>query len=89
MTWYWLSFAGHGRNLGACIVRGDDLIAAIRRSHVLGINPGGEVLSIGPIGDEEARAMMLPGHLEVLLSKQQVADTYGAISIPCDDEERK
>jgi len=44
VTWYWLSFAGDKRWLGAAIVEAPDFITAVHRSHVLGCNPGGEVM---------------------------------------------
>lgn len=45
---FWLSFADpklpKGKQfLGAVVIRADDMIEAIKRSHFLGINPGGEV----------------------------------------------
>lgn len=46
-TW-WLSFCDVSRPkgsqfLGACLVRSDDFIGAIRSAHLHGCNPGGEV----------------------------------------------
>ncbi len=42
--WWWLSFAGDdGRWLGVAVVRATGMSWAIRRTHELGINPGGEV----------------------------------------------
>jgi hypothetical protein len=41
---YYLSFADEGGFRGAMWIRAVGPMSAIRRSHVLGINPGGEVL---------------------------------------------
>lgn len=51
---WWLSFcdpdAPEGSQfLGVAVVQAPTLPAAITRSHVLGVNPGGEVASMGPI----------------------------------------
>lgn len=51
---WWLSFAdpdlpeGH-QFLGVVIVEAQDGEAAVARTHLMGINPGGEVLIAGPI----------------------------------------
>lgn len=47
--WWWLSFADATlpkgtQFLGACIVRARGMVSAVSRAHVLGINPGGEVV---------------------------------------------
>jgi hypothetical protein len=47
--WFWLSFSDGGF-LGANIVQGEDMAAAAARSHLLGINPGGQVVGM-PIDD--------------------------------------
>lgn len=46
--WYWLSFSDDGPAgfLGAAVVRGRDIISAVREARRLGINPGGEVLAL-------------------------------------------
>ncbi len=41
--WWWLSFADEDGFRGVCIVRARGLVPAIARTHLLGINPGGEV----------------------------------------------
>lgn len=51
---WWLSFADASRPegrkfLGAAIIQAPTFAAAITRSHVIGVNPGGEVASMGPI----------------------------------------
>ena len=51
---FWLSFADPGRPegtqfLGVAIIQGSTLAAAITRSHMLKVNPGGEIASMGPI----------------------------------------
>jgi hypothetical protein len=49
--WMYLSFVKDGGFKGAVVVRATDIIAAVRRAAVLGINPGGEVLG-SPISAE-------------------------------------
>ena len=52
MKWFYLSFASEDSFLGACVVRAESVAGAITKSHLLGINPGGEVLAIeSPMGD--------------------------------------
>ena len=59
---WWLSFVdtdrsappgqqvpGEGGFLGVAICEGDTLADAITRSHLLGVNPGGQVAAKGPI----------------------------------------
>lgn len=73
---WWLSFADGGRPkgqqfLGGAIVRADGMLDAVRRAHVLGINPGGEVqghkivrmAGTGPIPDQ---------YVERLLSRKDI-----------------
>ncbi len=48
MKFYWLSFCDPDlpkgtQFLGAVFTQANDFIAAVRKSHALGINPGGEV----------------------------------------------
>lgn len=63
---WWLSFVDPDRApaiedqrpggpsfLGVAIVQAPTYLEAIREAHRLGINPGGEVASYGPIGLEE------------------------------------
>ena len=47
-VWY-LSFAGAEGFLGACYVEAEEMEEAVRRTWTLGINPGGEILILGPI----------------------------------------
>jgi hypothetical protein len=54
---WWLSFCDPSRPegsrfLGVAIVQAPTFAAAITRSHVTGVNPGGEVASMGPIPAE-------------------------------------
>lgn len=49
MTWFWLSFADGtpptGQQfLGGLLVEGEGFIDAVKQSHRLGLNPGGEVM---------------------------------------------
>lgn len=44
MPVFWLSFADNGFR-GVVVTEAEDLRAAIRRTHRLGINPGGQIMS--------------------------------------------
>jgi hypothetical protein len=49
--WYYLSFADETRPkgeqfLGAAVVKANGVLTATRKCHVLGINPGGQVLCV-------------------------------------------
>jgi hypothetical protein len=48
MKWYWLSFANPdtGENLGCCNVEAETEFLAVKKTHILGINPGGEVMIV-------------------------------------------
>jgi hypothetical protein len=81
---YWLSFADGERPagqqfLGVIVTRAWSIQAAIRRTHVLGVNPGGGVLSAELPDSDQTRAIprdrllswadlealgLQPGHVE-------------------------
>lgn len=47
--WWWLSFAdAHkprgSQNLGCAVVQADSLVEAVQEAHLMGCNPGGQVL---------------------------------------------
>lgn len=44
--YYYMSFAGEEGNRGVCIVAAASDFLAIQKTHLLGINPGGEILFI-------------------------------------------
>lgn len=75
--WWYFSFADAtlpkgSQFLGACYVRGGHLPDAITRSHLLGINPGGEIASFGPLPENIADA--IPVHWqERLMNRDEVA----------------
>jgi len=57
VQWWWLSFTDPGRPegsqfLGVTVVQAPDDTSAVVTAHVLGINPGGEVLTAGPLPDD-------------------------------------
>lgn len=56
MTFWWLSFATDDGPRGVAIVAGEDIDQAVRRSHELGINPGGEVAGVPFPDDPDATA---------------------------------
>jgi hypothetical protein len=55
------------------------LVKAIRRSHELGINPGGSVMSHGPISTEVMDANVPDGQRNVLLSKSDLQKIGGFV----------
>jgi hypothetical protein len=82
---WWLSFVdpdhsappgqrvpGAGGFLGVVVCEGDTLADAITRSHLLGVNPGGQVAARGPIPAQ----MIRPEWRDRLLTKDE------ALSIP-------
>ena len=75
LAWWWLSFCDANlpkgtQFLGACIVRAHGMTDAILQSHRLGLNPGGEVLTV------QARDEFVPAekYLGRLLSKADIAE---------------
>jgi hypothetical protein len=75
LTWWWLSFADGTRPkgsqfLGAVLVRAHGTTDAVLQSHRLGLNPGGEVLSVqAPDGYEPNEK-----YVGRLLSKADIAE---------------
>lgn len=81
---WWLSFADDngGGCLGVCIVQSeplpdpdDEFIIAVRRSHKLKINPGGECQGTRIPEDMHPD---YAGHLNKLFSKEEAAVLFGA-----------
>lgn len=80
MKLFWLSFCDSDKPkgtqfLGCVIIEAPDLVDAITKSHGLGVNPGGEVLSI-EIPDE-VRDRFGPEHRDKLLSREYVDEHLG------------
>jgi len=75
--WFYLSFADADHFLGGAYVRGGSLVEAVTRSHVLGINPGGEVMSIGPIPEPALAEHVEVEDRERLLSKSELGPVFG------------
>lgn len=69
-TYFYLSFCGDEGFLGACTVEGQDIASAIIEAHRLKINPGGEVLGVGPLSAEDVRGAGMP--INKLLSKDEI-----------------
>lgn len=70
-TLWWLSFCDGktGKFLGACQVPAHGMLEAIRASHYLGINPGGDVRGIGA---DPKLAMLVPEkYIGVLMDKHE------------------
>jgi hypothetical protein len=64
---HWLSFVDDttGKNLGVAIVEAEDIISAVIKAHILGINPGGQV------ADFQINAPIEEKYLNRLLSKEE------------------
>lgn len=54
-NWFYLSFVDEDKDefLGACYVEGETIDTAVRNAWDQGINPGGQVLGLGPWADQE------------------------------------
>lgn len=73
-AWWWLSFCDTTRPegsqfLGGCLVAAPTFEVAVARSHLLRINPGGEVAGLGPIPVDQ-----IPDHQprHQLLSREEI-----------------
>ena len=76
-AWFYLSFADGSlptgqQFLGGAYVRGVSATDAVRRSHGLGINPGGEVEIRGPLPTEVLEEHVLAGDRERLLTEADI-----------------
>ncbi len=69
LTWWYLSFADTDGWRGGCVVRARGMASAIRRTHELGINPGGEVRAVELLPGEKGR---IPH--DKLLTKEELGD---------------
>jgi hypothetical protein len=67
---WWLSFAGDSF-LGAAIIPAADFISAVTAAHLLGINPGGEVLGHPWIG-EEGKPLIPDNYIGRLLNTREL-----------------
>ena len=47
LTWWQLSFVGDDGWLGWLLIEAPSFVSAVRRAHMLGLNPGGEVMAAG------------------------------------------
>ena|ERR1700688_3762477 len=83
LSWWYLSFAEPGRFLGAVIVQAHGPTSAIQNAHSLGINPGGQVMSLGiGIADGRVEALVPEEMRNRLLTRDEVEalDSYAAKS---------
>ena len=77
---YYLSFCDPDKPrgeqfLGACIVPASDIVTAVRVAHLLGCNPGGEVLG-QPCGDGEK--LVKDHHIGRLMQKRELSEAFGS-----------
>lgn len=75
IPWWWLSFIDPERPegtrfLGVCIVQGATGMAAVSRSHDLGVNPGGQVMMV-PVDDEFVDPLFREQWCDRLLGKSE------------------
>lgn len=63
-TYFWLSFADPYKSkgtqfLGALVIEGSSFMAAVKSSHVMGLNPGGEVQGLAfQMSDSQGRELI-------------------------------
>lgn len=73
--WFYISFSGEHDFNGGCVVQAPDAIAAVARTHALGINPGGEALIV-EIGDAE---IFEDQDRNRLLSKRELIERFDGV----------
>lgn len=76
-SWFYLSFCDTTKPagtqfLGGIYVKGWEIGEALTRSHLLGINPGGEVQFVGPLPHSKLVEMVREEDRERLLTKEEV-----------------
>lgn len=74
---FWLSFADDtlpegSQFLGACLVQAANLAFALTKTHVLGINPGGEIAIVGPLDLDPLEPPPYP--LDRLLTRAEIEE---------------
>lgn len=72
--WFYMSFVDPAEDkfLGGLYVQGNTIEAALTRSHLLGLNPGGEIQTVGPITHARIKEHVPPDQWERLLTKAEV-----------------
>lgn len=73
--WY-LSFASEEGFLGGCVVEAYGINTAITKAHELGINPGGEVMSM----EIDPTKLAAGDFRNRLLNKAQLTEVFGPLS---------
>jgi hypothetical protein len=80
MAFHYLSFAGEEGWRGCTVVEADSFLAALLKTHHLGINPGGEVASIElceETMDNPDAAARVAACLNRLMTREQIAEAFG------------
>lgn len=72
LSWWYLSFVGEDGFRGAVYLEAWHLADAITRSHELGLNPGGEVMTVGPLDEAHMDEHVAPVMRYRLLSRDEV-----------------
>lgn len=73
--WFYFSFARDGW-LGSCLVEAPTLSLAVTKTHILGINPGGEILAT-PVPDE-GMALVAEDKRHILITdREEIGNLFG------------
>lgn len=71
-AWYYLSFATEDDFLGGLYIQAFGLMSAVTTATVMGLNPGGEVATWGPIPDWQMKLHVPEEKRMRLLTKEEV-----------------
>lgn len=71
---WWLSFSAEEGALGVAIVGASTFGEAVAKSHILGINPGGEIKAYQIPDHPEAKAEIDQFGVDVFISKQELIE---------------
>lgn len=75
--YFYLSFAGEKEWLGACIVEEANEFFAISKSHILGINPGGQVMIA--FWPEEHNHLVNESNIDRLMNLEEIKSQFGNV----------
>ena len=89
LLWWYLSFVGDKKWLGACCVEADSIQDATRAAHKAGCNPGGEVLGLAlapvdPVPAELQYKLVQDEHMIELLLGKIMQIPSGGTCVECE-----
>lgn len=85
---WWLSFAGEEGFRGVIITRAFEFLDAVRKTHVLGINPGGQVK--GAMCPPENEHLVRDADVDRLLTREEImGPPYNGITVRQHEAEQK